>query len=129
MYIEHTPYRLSSINDIPLPENLYILCSALLGFQKLHGLIGYFRPNEDMLGIDCEGRVKVWLNSDFSRNYLFGPHYYEGIVEEQQCTEDKMVWEIVNMVEENTAYEHCRVPRLAPFLANKSPLTFSSAYE
>lgn len=82
-----------------------------------------------MLGIDCEGRVKVWLNSDFSRNYLFGPHYYEGIAEEESFTEEKMVWEVINMVEENTAYENCRVPRLTPALANKSPLTFSSAYQ
>jgi hypothetical protein len=75
IYLEHTPYRLSSINQIPLPENLYVLASALAGFQKLYGLIGYFRPSEDMVGIDGEGRVKVWLNNNFSRNYLYGPHY------------------------------------------------------
>jgi hypothetical protein len=28
-----------------------------------------------MVGIDGEGRVKVWLNNNFSRNYLYGPHY------------------------------------------------------
>lgn len=34
-----------------------------------------------MIGIDKEGRIKVWLNSDFSKNYLYGPYYIEGIVD------------------------------------------------
>lgn len=57
-----------------------MLSSVLNGFHKLYKLIGYFKPNEDMIGIDSEGRVKVWLNSNFSKNYLFGPHYVEGII-------------------------------------------------
>jgi hypothetical protein len=34
-----------------------------------------------MIAIDKEGKVKVWLNSDFSKNYLYGPYYIEGIVD------------------------------------------------
>jgi hypothetical protein len=32
-----------------------------------------------MIAIDREGRVKVWLNTNFSKNYLYGPSYVEGI--------------------------------------------------
>jgi hypothetical protein len=77
VYLEHTPYRLSSINNILIQENLYVLSAALAGFQKLYTLVGCFRPSEDMVGIDCEGRIKVWLNPNFSRNFLSTPHSIE----------------------------------------------------
>jgi hypothetical protein len=28
---------------------------------------GYFSPNEEMVGFDCEGRLKVWFNANFSK--------------------------------------------------------------
>jgi hypothetical protein len=132
VYLEHIPYRLSSINDIPLPENIYILNAALAGFQKLYSLIGYFRPNEDMIGIDSEGRVKIWLNSNFSKNYLFGPHYVEGRVDYEASLkvnlEEKMVREVINIVEQNTSYEYCKLPRLSDYFEErKLKLTFNSA--
>lgn len=77
MYLEHTPYRLSTIHDIPIPESLYVLKAALTGFQKLYGMTGGFKPNEDMVGIDCEGRVKVWLSSNFSSNLLSAPLFLQ----------------------------------------------------
>ncbi len=43
-------------------------------------MIGTFRPSEEMIGVDSDGRVKVWINNNFSKNYLYGPHYVEGIV-------------------------------------------------
>jgi hypothetical protein len=55
--------------------------AAFEGFEKLYRSIGYFKTSEDMVGIDREGRVKVWLNSNYSKNYLYGPYYIEGIVD------------------------------------------------
>lgn len=34
-----------------------------------------------MIAIDREGRVKVWLNTNFSKNYLYGSNYVEGIAD------------------------------------------------
>lgn len=59
--------RLSDIEDIPFPENLYLLLSALEGFEKLYGSVGYFRPTEDLVCMDRDGRVKAWLHADLSR--------------------------------------------------------------
>ena len=64
-------------------------------------MAGGFKPNEDMVGIDCEGRVKVWLSSNFSSNLLSGTLYLQ---EGQKQGEVLMVSEIVSMVDKNTAY-------------------------
>ena len=101
VYLEHTPNRLSNIHDIPIAESLYVLKAALAGFQKLQAMAGGFKPNEDMVGIDCEGRVKVWLSSNFSSNLLSGPLYLQ---EGQKQGEVLMVSEIVSIVDKNTAY-------------------------
>lgn len=89
--------RLSDIQDIPFPENLYLLFSALDGFEKLYQIVGYFKVVEDIICMDKDGRVKVWLNSDLSMCYTG---------EEKDCRsaelEEKMVEEVVALVERNT---------------------------
>jgi hypothetical protein len=80
---------------------LYVLGAALAGFQKLHALAGSFWPCEDMVGIDCEGRIKVWLSPNFSASLLAAPLYLEGT--DRQC-EASMVMELVSLVDRNTAY-------------------------
>lgn len=67
IYIEHIPVRLSHIEDIPYPENLYVLFSALDGFEKIFFWVGYFQPTEDMICVDGDGKVKAWLNPDLSK--------------------------------------------------------------
>lgn len=69
------PVRLSDIEDIPYPENLYVLFSCLDGFEKLFHFVGYFRPEEDFICIDRDGRVKVWLNSDLSKCHTVGSYF------------------------------------------------------
>lgn len=54
--------RLSDIQDIPYPENLYVLFSSLEGFEKLYQSVGYFKVTEDLVCMDKDGRVKVWLH-------------------------------------------------------------------
>lgn len=80
---------------------MYVLAAALTGFQKLHSLEGCFVPNEDMVGIDCEGRVQVWLNPNFSKDYLFGPKL---ALEDDLQEEGNMVMEVVALVDRNTVY-------------------------
>ena len=50
-----------------MPDYLYVLASVLDGFEKLYSLVGYFMPREDLVCIDGDGKVKVWLNPDLSR--------------------------------------------------------------
>ena len=111
VYLEHTPFRLNSVNDIPVGENLYVLSAALAGFEKLFAIIGYFKTSEDLVGIDTEGRVKVWFNHNFSKSYQFG----SGAMQEHGnvSDEEKMVRETIAMVEKKTSY----TPETARLLA------------
>ena len=68
VYIQHIPLRLVDITDIPYPENVYMLRNCLYGFQQLHSLIGCFLPHEALICLDSYGEVKVWMNSDLSKN-------------------------------------------------------------
>lgn len=69
VYIQHIPVRLSDITDIPFPENIYILKCSLIGFSQLYKNIGYFEVRDDHICIDKYGVVRVWMNSDLSKNY------------------------------------------------------------
>ena len=52
-----------------------------------------------MVGVDSEGKVRVWMNSNFSCNYLYGPYYVEkgvdGVLVE---SEEGVVREVLSMV-------------------------------
>ena len=69
VYIEHIKTRLSDITDIPFPENLYVANCALDGYHKLYDHLHYFRVEESQICVDSNGLVRVWLNSDLSKNY------------------------------------------------------------
>ena len=66
VFLQHIPVRLNAISDIPSQELFYILKCSLLGFHKLYKYIGYFEVKEDMICIDAEGKVRVWMSSDLS---------------------------------------------------------------
>lgn len=104
VYLEHTPFRLNSVNDIPLGENVYVASTALAGFEKLFAIIGYFKVSEDLVGIDTEGRVKVWFNHNFSKNYQFGNSAYGRHEQNSSNDEERMVRETIAMVEKKTTY-------------------------
>jgi hypothetical protein len=63
--------RLADIKDVPFPENLYIVQAALRGFYFLFEQVGYFSISEDLICMNQEGNVKVWLHSDFSSTRPF----------------------------------------------------------
>ena len=72
-YIQHIPVRLCDITDIPYEEFLYILKLSLRGFKKLYKKVGYFIVKEDLVCIDKEGTIRVWMNADLSCHYPENP--------------------------------------------------------
>ena len=69
IYLQHIPIRLSDVDDIPYPDNIFVLQSALEGYGKLFQFSGYFKVHESQVCIDIEGYVRIWLNSDLSKDY------------------------------------------------------------
>lgn len=68
VYIEPIPLRISNIKDVQFPENLYLLSRTLKGFKILYDKVGKFHITEDLVCINEEGIVKVWLNHNLSLN-------------------------------------------------------------
>lgn len=64
LYIEHIPLRLSNVKDIPYPDSLHLIETCLKGFALLYEKGGYFRVEEDLIGINTFGEAKVWINSE-----------------------------------------------------------------
>lgn len=73
VYTERIPLRLHEIENIGPEDCASMLYSVLCGFEKLFEWYGYFKPISSMIGIDCEARVKVWINQDFSQNFKHCP--------------------------------------------------------
>lgn len=71
---------------------------SLLGFQKLYRQVGYFQVKEDLVCIDKEGKLRVWMNSDLSKNYP------QCLVKENESldSEREMVEQILTLIERNT---------------------------
>ena len=69
VYVEDIRLRLCHIKDIPYPENLYVMSQILKGFQLIYENIGYIKPFEDLICITRKGQIKVWINSDLSKNF------------------------------------------------------------
>jgi hypothetical protein len=68
VYLEHCKSRFSEFQDIPTPDNLYCSIAMLDGFEKLYKKVGRFYVSENEAMIDESGKIRVWLNSDFSEN-------------------------------------------------------------
>lgn len=48
---------------------MYVLKAMLTGYAKLFTNVGIFPVKEEQVCIDELGNVKVWLNSNLSKNY------------------------------------------------------------
>jgi hypothetical protein len=62
---------------------------------------GYFMPNEEMIGFDCEGRLKVWFSPNFSKalaNTIWSDAITDLTSMHKTDFEEQMVWEIIEMV-------------------------------
>lgn len=71
IYLERIPLTLESITDIPFPDALHIYDQSLQGFYALASLVdgGCFPVSDENIGINCQSICKVWMNSQFNRNY------------------------------------------------------------
>jgi hypothetical protein len=96
LYTERIPLKLSEIKDIPWPDNLYILISALDGFSLIYNKIGYFVVQEYMICINNQGKAKVWINDDLSKNYP------DPCDVDDEGSEQEMVRRTVELLDENT---------------------------
>ncbi len=65
IFLERIPFRLSNVKDIPFPDVLHVYKQSLDGYAQLSSKAGYFPVDEDQIGINTNGEVKVWLNTSF----------------------------------------------------------------
>ena len=59
---ESIPIRANDINNLSFKEGLYMLSECLRGFDDCYAKVGGFDINEQMIGLNNRGHVKVWLN-------------------------------------------------------------------
>lgn len=43
--------------------------STLEGYEKMFSKTGYFEISSDMIGVNKQGKVKVWFNKNFAKNF------------------------------------------------------------
>ena len=93
---------------------------ALRGFDELHQQLGPFHISEEMVGINNEGVVKVWVNSDFGKSR---PNHALGV---SGFTEAGMARKIVKMINLNTFHESLPGEVLG-FFIQREPQTLKAA--
>jgi hypothetical protein len=69
VYLERIHFRLYDLLQIPVEEGLFMIDCALDGYNAMFCKTGYFEVSSDMIGVNKQGRVKVWFNKDFSTNF------------------------------------------------------------
>jgi hypothetical protein len=92
LFIEAIPIRLSDIEHIPFPDYIHLYNQALRGFQKLYKAIGYFSVEEELIGVNGKGIVKVWMNEQFEKSFALAG---------SSLTEEAMVRSIVELIDKN----------------------------
>lgn len=95
---ERIPYRLSELNKVSVQESLYILQESLIGFKTIFERQGPIHITADMIGLNTAGKVKVWLNENFAKNYPDEPLTVEA--NQQKPTETMMVQGLFQLVGE-----------------------------
>ena len=65
IFVEQIPLRLSNMEDIPYPDSLHLYDATINGFGQLASEVNPFRIDEDQIGINGKGQVKVWCNTAF----------------------------------------------------------------
>lgn len=73
--------------------------AMLEGYRKLFNEVGRFYVSEDQTIIDERGEVRVWLNSDFSKDI---PEESDERWAKWEGSENDMVEDILSIVIENT---------------------------
>jgi hypothetical protein len=106
LFLEHIPITLSDIEHIPYPDHLHIYDQSFKGFQQLATAVGCFIVEDEHIGINEKGIVKVWLNGDFHRSFIVGCRVMEEI----------MVRSIVETIDKSS--DEITLPRGIPSVKN-----------
>ncbi len=91
-------------------QGLYVLNESLVGFQELYNKVGSFVIDDNHIGFNETGNVKVWLHKNFAKNHLDkdsvilmstqNPRNFDKLMIEKQ--EEDMVLDIWNAVFEHS---------------------------
>lgn len=65
VFTERIPKLLSEMLTISFIDYLYILRESLIGFQAIVERFGYIHVQDRMIGINSQGKVRVWSNSKY----------------------------------------------------------------
>lgn len=102
LYAQKVDLRLKEINDIPLSDQLYLTKATLEGFKLLYEKVGYFDITEEMIFISKEGKVKVWINCNISKNEpLFIPNVNAASRNAHGSQSDMLV-QLLDLIEQNS---------------------------
>lgn len=103
---ERIPSRLSEIKYLDQDRGLLVLEQALIGYKSIFNFQGPVLINDDMIGFNQNGKVKVWLNNNFAKNTPDGdlqpPRYEENTYHAPGITNEAgMVSQVVDVVQEH----------------------------
>jgi hypothetical protein len=65
---EFIPVKLAEMHNLPQNEGYSILRSTYRAFHTMEAFHGPFIPNEELIGINLDGKPKIWLNKNHSKN-------------------------------------------------------------
>ena len=101
VFLESTPCRLSKVDQIPFPDILHVYYQCFIGFKELFEFAGYFDVTEDLICINKQGVVKVWLNPSLEK--IRPDISYGGL-----SMESEMVDRAIRIIDKNT--NHLTLP-------------------
>jgi hypothetical protein len=93
LFVERIPIRACEITDVPIEEGLYLLYTCFMGFRKIYERTGYFDIGLDMICINKDALVKIWLNNNLSKIY---PEFFSL---DQNFTEADFIFKILAVCE------------------------------
>lgn len=80
---------LSEIEMLAIPQIIYLLKEALIGFELLIDIFGVFEPSQRMIMVNHRHQWRVWINED----------YISSAKETPRLSEKEFIYTIINFVE------------------------------
>ena len=69
IYTERIPVRLTEIDYLTFREALMVIRDSLIGYNEIkESYFGILKVTKEMIGINTNGEVKVWINEEFKSN-------------------------------------------------------------
>ena len=66
---EYIPINLEDVHSLNLDEGIMILRATYSAFNTMGAFYSPFIPTEELIGFNIQGKPKIWLNKNHSRNY------------------------------------------------------------